>query len=206
MRVWRFSRLVGVALLALLLAACGGNDTQPGANGDEPASGQNASGTADDTFSVQVTGATEITMPPGNAYFLYYAADPVPGAGRTIPAYYHLLFERIVGGKLYQVNIDFDADTEPGTFALDGDILGLFDEPTAEFIEMELEGDIMEREFFDYFENLQGTLTIDSLGDSASGSFEFTADAIEYTDDGGTIRTVSVQGTFTNVPLIRDDE
>jgi hypothetical protein len=206
MRVLRFSRLIRVLALALLLAACGGNDAQPGDTGGAAAGSQDTTGAADTNFSVEVTGAAQITMPPGNAYFLYFPEEPVAGAGRTIPAYYHLRFERIIGSRLYQVSIDFGADTQPGTYELTGDMFGLIDAPAAEFSELELGDATTEESYFGYFENVQGTLTLDTVGASASGSFEFTADYVDFDDEGGAVRTVSVQSAFTDVPLIDDEE
>lgn len=60
---------------------------------------------------------------------------------------------------------------------------------------------------FDDFDNeVQGTITLDQMGsengDNFSGSFEFTATMIDTDGDGQEVRkTVTVQGTFTDIPL-----
>lgn len=54
-----------------------------------------------------------------------------------------------------------------------------------------------------YAENVSGSITIDSFGETMSGTYSFTA---EYTPTDGETQSVSVEGSFTDVNVPEQSE
>jgi len=106
----------------------------------------------------------------------------------------------IIGTMLYLnqgdtriVFIRFPKDATPGTYPILQGFTENFDGTTATGNYIDQTSDPAGQ-----FAATEGTLTLDSTGDSFSGTFEFTAVGLEDTPEQG--QTVTVSGAFANIP------
>lgn len=175
-------RFLAPLVAVLLLAACAAAPT-PTPTALPPGS-----------FSAEISGDVNVTMPPGEARYAY--VDEVD-IDTFIPAHNELLFFQFSDDKLYQVSIEFGLEAQPGTYPFEGAEVSEDISVAAMFSDYETGGEVIERDLIDYSENVTGTLTIDEIGATISGSYEFTA---ETTTADGETRQITARGTFEDIP------
>jgi hypothetical protein len=204
----RTLRLILTTILMIVaLAACGGDEPAPAApsNGEDAAPPAASSG----NFSVEITRDVEVTMPPGRATYVHYPT--LEEDLFSIPEHYELVFTHREGSVTYQVLIQFVPGLQPGTYAFDSDQFGMsYETASAEFDFLDTSGEVLEWSSLHFGPGSDGgpdgSLTLDSVGNTASGSFTFTADSVEFDDDGQEIRqSVTVTGTFSDLELIEGE-
>lgn len=180
-RLWLFSILVG-----LLLVACGGGNAAPSMGGDSPTAP--AAQAVSRNYSIQISGDAEASIPPSLALAERYSNR------------YELSFGRLSHFIFFNLPVDITT----GTFELAvPDDLAPFENLTV-VVSIALDPDDLTKGAEDYDAEVNGTLTLDSLGDTTSGSFEFTATYVD--DDNQEIRkTITVTGTFTDL-TVRQNE
>ena len=180
-----------LALLAVfLLAACGGD----GDNGDQSASNDNDTpapvAQTSRNYSIQISGDFEGSIPPGAAQAEFY------------PGRYELFF----GDMSHNLFFTLSEDVRTGTHALEAsDIMASSQNATVEF-SMAVNPESISEGMEDYDDEVTGTITLDTIGDTMSGSFEFAAVFVD-TDDNQqeTRKSVTVIGTFTDLAVQRNE-
>ncbi len=175
--------LIIVAVLASsMLVACGGDDTQPATDTPMPEIDLDV----DSTVSEDQRGSTYFEI-IGETY-TYSDTDPettILVDGQFITITLGSLTETPLGiGPMPR-------DIEPGTYDIEPfglvpgerDLSGQFNEIEAEMV----------------FVSTSGTLTIDTVGDTISGSFEFGA--IQRPRDDSEPQTAVIRGAFADVEM-----
>ncbi len=157
-------------------------------------------------FTISVTGDSETTMQEGIIVYTYF-----DGAGITRETNELLIYEGSIPDEFRQVTIAFPVDLEPGTYPVSDLFAVMMDEDSdavvVEYTEFVGAETIMDSLSYSYDQNVDGTVTVDSIGEAISGSFAFTAESIEFQDDGTqTVRSVSVNGSFNDVPYITEGQ
>jgi hypothetical protein len=217
---YHIARIVLALILLFTLAACGGddddNDTAPTATtSTTDTTDDSATDTDTDTspsiptgtgnYAVSITGDVESALEGGTAVFTYF-----DGAGVTTESNEVYIFAGSVADEFEQITFSFPVDLEPGTYDLVSEtdaILGGDESPVTASYEMFMSGEtVAESTNVSFSENVGGTLTIDSIGDTISGSFEFTADAVDFAEDGSqTTQSITASGSFTDLDYVRED-
>jgi hypothetical protein len=180
------------ALLVLLLAACGGNATStPTTEQSDNAESTptREARTGQQPFNITISGDAEGQIPPGSAQAEFYSS-PNP--------HYELFF----GDMSHNVFFTLDDNITTGTHTLEvRDDLAPDQNATVE-VAIAIDEDDLARGAEDYTDEIDGTITLDSIGETISGSFEFTAIYIDTDENDQEIRkTVNVQGTFTDLAV-----
>lgn len=199
------SRVFMLLLLSVVLVACGGT-TPPATNDDDtsPAASGQTSSPLGGSYSVNITGDDETSLEGGTIVFTYF-----DGAGITSESNELLIYAGSMSEELRQITISFSPDLGPGTYTMiditaniAGDDARDVSASYSVFISDE---SIEEMQDYEYGQNLEGSFTIDSIGDTISGSFNFTADSIEFDDAGAEVRrSIRAEGSFSDVPFISD--
>jgi len=200
--MYKTSSIILALLLIIAVAACGDDDDTTTDDSQAPAAGvdQAASSGGGSAFSVTVTGAQEESYTQAEGSINYSVFD----LSSTMDAPVKNELIMFEGGLdpevgLRQVSLLIPQETEAGTYDLQGS--------TAMFAEGTFAASFSANsgtESSEYGQNVEGTFTLDSVDDDTiSGSFEFTADSVDFNDAGETItETVEVSGEFSDVPLI----
>lgn len=197
-------RFVFLLVLITLLAACARPVPEPADPGlipsEEPGDPITAIPGAEigatDNFTVNITGALELTIPPGDADLL-----PVGGEDLSEEAEgWQLTFSREEDDLEYTVLVVLPADPEVGTHNLSdpGAVGG--SGYTAAFtvtdLDCALEGD--ECATAGYSEGVIGQIIIAEAEEALSGELTFSAGS----DDGE--GSIDVNGAFTEVPFVSE--
>jgi hypothetical protein len=141
-------------------------------------------GGLDDNFSLSVSGYTEFTADEGTSS---YSRQPDPTHYTLVLFAGELEFSR-------QVTFEFGTEINPGTYDLTGGEDYIEGEVIARYSDSDSRTDM----FIRFTDNLTGTLTLETVGQTISGSYEFTA---ETTSEEGNTLTATVTGVFTDVPI-----
>lgn len=182
-RKWR---MLIFLLLAGLLTACGGGESVPNAaaNTDQgrtvPVPGMVP------TYRVDLTGAVEASLPPGEAEIIRHPATA------AAPEHIRLSFQREDADLYIAVTLDFPVEMAAGTYDLSG---GLFGRSAGNHFARVYVAQTESQRQLDFNANVSGSLIVDEAGAAYSGRFEFTAQAF-----GPTTETIQVRGNFTNLP------
>lgn len=137
-----------------------------------------ASGSFDEqvySYGAQVTGALEMTLPTGEASAIVFQ-DEV-GLNFSAPDSINSTFS---------LTFYLPADIAAGDYGL----ATVYPKPAAGQV-----GIVMSGNNVDYGNDITGTLNLTATGDKFSGSYTITAD-----DENG--KTLTVEGTFTDIPLV----
>lgn len=171
-----------VVLIGGLVAACGGESGDSG-------EGAAVSG-GERNYQVVISGDAEAEIPPGSAQAELYADPP--------------RYELFFGQMSHNVFLVLAEDITAGTHDLEArDELQSGQNATVE-VAIAVEPGNLARGVEDYDDEIDGTITLDDIGDEVSGSFEFKAAFVDTDDSGQTIRkTVTVSGTFTDLRVRR---
>jgi len=161
-------------LLLILIAACGGD--QPAATNNSSSSGSG------ETFTVDISGDMTITLSPEGAT-AQFAEEALDESLNSYVLWFGTEEETAVSLIFYDTE-----PPQPGTYTIstgftEGTVSGLV-------VGRNSEDDLLT------FAPQSGTVTLDSAGETYSGSFEFTA-------QGGVMgsgdQEVSVTGTFSSI-------
>lgn len=141
-------------------------------------------GGLDDNFSLSVSGYTEFISEEGTSS---YSRQPNPTHYTLVLFAGELEFSR-------QVTFEFGTEITPGTY----DLIGGEDYVEGEVVARYSDSDSRTDTFIRFTDALTGTLTLERVGQTVSGSYEFIA---ETTSEEGNTLTATVTGVFTDVPI-----
>ena len=146
-----------------------------------------------------MTGADEWTVTQDEGFVVYSVLD-FSDTDINLPTRNELTFtEGSFGEEVRQLLISIPPGTEAGIYDFGNTLTDLLDETAflaSYFVDSP---DVSES----YEQNIEGSLTLDSVdGDTISGSFDFTAQIIDFSDTGEEItQTITVAGEFADVTL-----
>ena len=174
-------RLVLELLLLFLLAACGGAaQTSPTTAPTTNATPVPATAATAGNPTIQVTGDVSATVVANNFYIAPVKADDSTTIGTML--YLNQDDQRVLF-------IRFPWNAQPGAYQITQGFSDNYDGTTAtgNYID-QTSGTMMQ------FAATGGTLTLDTTGNSYSGSYEFTAQ-----DESG--KSITISGTFSAIPF-----
>jgi len=183
-------RFLLIAITGLMLVACGGNGDDEGSDNSNGSS--DTAQTGDRNYSVTISGDHEASIPPGSAQVQFYASNPQ----------YELFFGNFDQSVFFVLAEDIEAGTH------DLEVRDDFDPDQMASVEVTVAivpGDLTQGAD-DYDDEINGTITLDEVGDEFSGSFDFSATLVDTADNGSEIRkTVEVTGSFSDLTVRRNE-
>lgn len=167
-------------ILALLLTACGNAETTDDSN--TTSSSDSAAAPSEEGINVTVTGDVEVNIEDGT-----WISSQDDGA--IVMVFMQSMASMTTNASIYDVPYP---DSVPVTYDL-----------TSASIETEGVEAWFEFENTRYEDNVSGSITINTFDETMSGTYNFTA---ERTDDAGETVSVTVEGSFSDVPVPEQSE
>ena len=178
------TRYLASGLLSLT-AACG-QQSVPAT--DVPPSNDTTAPTTSATsrnFEISISGDLETTITPGSGTAEFYADM----------GSYELFFGTMSRSVFFVLAEDITA----GTYPLEAYDDMRTDQTAAVEVSALVDPDDITAGAENYNNGVEGTITLDEIADTISGSFEFTATSDD--SDANTTKTVTVTGTFSELPI-----
>ena len=148
-------------------------------------------------FQYTVSGDVSALVTQGNIVYNYVA--PVG----DVSARDKIFISSTDASASQQLSFEFSPGLAPDTYILTSPANWFPGSVTAQYLRLSADGENASR-IQAYSQNVSGTLTLHSVGETVSGVFEFTADWVTGNDMGETVtRTVTLSGEFTDVPYSR---
>lgn len=158
-----------------------------------------------EVFTVDISGDVSLAMPPGEVRHENMAEATV--AGMAVPAHRALLMMADADGQMVEVRLLFAADLEAGTHEIEGGAFDPFRSPVAAGLgQYSVEGGPAGDDAVWFNDAVDGSLTLEEVGDTISGHFEFSAETVRTVEGTETPGVIMVAGTFEDVPLVGSSE
>lgn len=199
----RRRQLFGVSLLvALALVGCGEQRATEAVTEEAAIATHAAAENTPElhTFTLDVSGDSAVQMPPGE---IAYYDVPQTGTGPdAIPAHRAVQLTYEDENRHYRLTLRFAADAEVGTYDISTHIFGVpRDAVAAEFVDMPANGDEDSADARVFNDELDGSMTLNRVGDTVSGHFEFTAGTQTTAEETEAILSIMAAGTFDDLDL-----
>lgn len=149
------------------------------------------------TFQYTVSGDVSDAVTRGNIVYNYVAASG------NVSARDKIFISTSDADASQQLSFEFSPGLAADTYLLTSPANWFPGSVTAQYLRLSADGDDAAR-IQSYSQNIDGTLTLNAVGETLSGVFEFSTEWITGNDAGETVtRTVSISGAFTDVPYSR---